>query len=288
MTVRIASVQWGLGPIAGADSFEQKLDYFIRAAAGFGAGFVVFPELFTCQLLSAFPKRLSLSEGVDALTDYTPRFTETLRRLAATHSITIIGGSHLSRTAEGVRNTCHIVTADGRILSQDKVHATPGERSAWGVTGGGDVEVFDTPAGKAAVLICYDVEFPELVRRAVDRGAQLLFIPFCTDDRQGYYRVRHCAQARAIENQCYLALSGVVGNQPNVENMDVNWGRSCVLTPCDLGFPPDGVAVEAPENVETMVVAELDMAKLKWAREQGTVRNLADRRTDLYGPGWKA
>ena len=51
------------------------------------------------------------------------------------------------------------------------------------------------------MLICYDSEFPELARHLADQGAMILFVPFCTDTSNGYYRVRHCAQARAIELQ---------------------------------------------------------------------------------------
>jgi predicted amidohydrolase len=86
------------------------------------------------------------------------------------------------------------------------------------------------------VLICYDSEFPELARRLVDEGARIIFVPFCTDNRQGYMRVRYCAQARAIENQCFVVLSGNVGNLPGVDNMDVQYAQSCILYPLRLPF----------------------------------------------------
>ena len=136
------------------------------------------------------------------------------------------------------------------------------------------------------MLICYDSEFPELARRLVDEGARIIFVPFCTDSRQGYMRVRYCAQARAIENQCFVVMSGNVGNLPNVANMDIQYAQSCILTPCDFPFARDGIAAEASENVETLTISDVNLADLSWARAEGTVQNLADRRFDLYRIAW--
>jgi predicted amidohydrolase len=148
------------------------------------------------------------------------------------------------------------------------------------------VDVIQTDIGPVGVLICYDSEFPELARRLVDEGARIIFVPFCTDNRQGYMRVRYCAQARAIENQCFVVLSGNVGNLPGVDNMDVQYAQSCILTPCDFPFARDGIAAEASENIETLTIADVNLADLTWARAEGTVRNLSDRRFDLYRIDW--
>ena len=127
---------------------------------------------------------------------------------------------------------------------------------------------------------------PELARRLVDEGARIIFVPFCTDNRQGYMRVRYCAQARAVENQCFVVMSGNVGNLPGVDNMDIQYAQSCILTPCDFPFARDGIAAEASENIETLTIADVNLADLTWARAEGTVRNLTDRRFDLYRIAW--
>jgi predicted amidohydrolase len=114
----------------------------------------------------------------------------------------------------------------------------------------------------------------------------ILFVPFCTDEPRGYLRVRYCGHARAIENQCYVVLSGVVGNLPNVENMDIHYAQSCILTPCDFAFARDGVAADTGANTETIAFADLRLADLRTARGSGTVRNLKDRRFDLYRVAW--
>ena len=145
-----------------------------------------------------------------------------------------------------------------------------------------------TDCGPIGVLICYDSEFPELPRHLVDQGAQILFVPFCTDERQSYLRVRYCCQARAVENQCYVVMSGNVGNLPNVENMDIQYAQSCILTPCDMPFARDGVAADTTPNVEMVAFADLRMEDLATARQSGTVQNLRDRRFDLYSVNWRS
>ena len=143
-------------------------------------------------------------------------------------------------------------------------------------------KAFDTDCGKIGMLICYDVEFPELSRILAQQGVQILFVPFLTDTQNGYSRVRHCAQARAIENECYVAISGCVGNLPKVHNMDINFAQSAVFTPSDFQFPTNAVKAEATPNTEMVLIADVDLSLLKELHEHGSVQVLKDRRTDLY------
>ena len=138
----------------------------------------------------------------------------------------------------------------------NSIMGTSRKRHWWNIQGGRGNSVIQTDCGPIGVMICYDSEFPELARHLVDQGALMLFVPFCTDSRQGYLRVRYCGQARAIENQCFTVLSGNVGNLPNVANMDIQYAQSCILTPCDFPFARDGIAAETSENVETIAVAD--------------------------------
>ena len=286
-TVRVATVQLQARKVASFEEFIANVEYFVDVTSDYRADFVVFPELFTLQLLSLEAQKLTPAESIEALTRYTPRFVEALRKLAVSYNINIVGGSHPTRTDDGdIQNVAYVFLRDGSVHEQEKIHPTPNERHWWNIKGGDRVHAIDTDCGPIGVLICYDSEFPELARRLVDEGARMLFVPFCTDNRQGYLRVRYCSHARSIENQCYVVLSGNVGNLPNVENMDVQYAQSCILTPCDFPFARDGVAAEASENVETVTIADLDLSDLAWAKAQGTVRNLRDRRFDLYKTVW--
>lgn len=286
--VRVATVQYQARAVESFDDFMGNVEYFVDVCAGYKSDFAVFPELFTLQLLSFEKKKLGPVESIEALTRHTEPFIAAMQQLALRYNINIIGGSHPTRMEDGdIHNVAYVFLRDGTVHAQEKIHPTPNERHWWNIKGGDAIEAIDTDCGPIGVLICYDSEFPELGRRLADEGARILFVPFCTDNRQGYMRVRYCCQARAIENQCYVVMSGNVGNLPKVENMDVQYAQSCILSPCDFPFARDGIAAEASENVETVTVADLDFSDLDWARREGTVRNLRDRRFDLYKMQWK-
>jgi len=287
-TVRIATVQFQMRRVNSFEEFVHNVEYFVDVAADYKADFVLFPELFTLQLLSMEKKKHTPSEAIAALTRYTPQFKEQLSELAVSYNINIIGGSHPTQTEQGeVMNISYAFLRDGSIHEQEKIHPTPNERFWWNIKGGDTVSTIMTDCGPVGILICYDSEFPELARHLIDQGAQILFVPFCTDERQSYYRVRYCAQARAVENQCYVALSGTVGNLPGVENMDIHYAQSCILTPCDFPFARDGIAADTTPNTEMIALADLNLEALNAARNSGTVQNLKDRRFDLYAVNWK-
>jgi predicted amidohydrolase/GNAT superfamily N-acetyltransferase len=286
-SVRLATVQLQARAVKNFEEFVHNIEYFVDVAADYRADFVVFPELFTMSLLSFETETLSPMAAIDRMTEHRAPIVSELSRMALRYNINIVGGSHPTRTEDdSVQNVAYVCLRDGSIHAQEKIHPTPNEAYWWKIKGGSSVDVIQTDIGPVGVLICYDSEFPELARRLVDQGARIIFVPFCTDNRQGYMRVRYCAQARAIENQCFVVLSGNVGNLPGVDNMDVQYAQSCILTPCDFPFARDGIAAEASENIETLTIADVNLADLTWARAEGTVRNLADRRFDLYRIDW--
>ncbi|GGB74476.1 MULTISPECIES: bifunctional GNAT family N-acetyltransferase/carbon-nitrogen hydrolase family protein [Henriciella] len=285
--VRVATVQVQMRAVKSFEEFISNVEYFVDVCSDRRADFVVFPELFTLQLLAFEERKLSPAEAIEALTRFTPRFIKEMRELAISYNINIIGGSHPTRTDDGdIQNVAYVFLRDGSVHAQEKIHPTPDERHWWNIKGGDSVDVIPTDCGPIGVLICYDAEFPELARRLTDEGARILFTPFCTDSRQGYLRVRYCCHARCIENQLYVVTSGCTGNLPNVENMDINYAQSAILTPCDYPFAREGIAAEIAENVEAVVMADLDLTDLAVARSEGTVRNLRDRRFDLYRVKW--
>ncbi|WP_147125418.1 GNAT family N-acetyltransferase [Shimia ponticola] len=286
VTVRVAAVQMDARTITKPEEFYHSVDYFARVASDYGADFVVFPEYVSLQLLSCEKPRAP-SDAIQRMVEHTDEFTKRLKQMAISRNINIIGGSHPTQTPDGdMRNTCYVFLRDGAVHAQEKLHPTPDERSAWAITGGDVIDVIDTDCGPIGVTICYDCEFPEVVRRLADEGARILFVPYNTDTRHGHLRVRYCAQARAIENQMYVVTAGMVGNLDNVSNIDIQYAHSAILTPCDFPFARDGIAAEASENVEMITVADLDLSQIHWARAHGSVRNLRDRRTDLYRTRW--
>ncbi|MCB1049355.1 MAG: carbon-nitrogen hydrolase [Acidobacteria bacterium] len=287
-TVRVAAIQYHQRRIENWDQFKTYVEYFVDVVADYRADFAVFPELFTLQLLSMEPENLGPREAIEALTHYAQQFVPFMQSLAIRYNVNIIGGS-LPTHVEGneVQNVAYVFLRDGSVHTQSKIHPTPSERSWWNIQGGDELHTIQTDCGPIGVLICYDAEFPELARHLVNQGAFILFVPFCTDERQAYLRVRYCAQARAVENQCYVVLAGNVGNLPSVHNMDIQYAQSCILTPCDFPFSRDGIAADTTPNVEMICLADLHPSHIRIARHEGTVQNLKDRRHDLYEIRWK-
>ncbi|MED4963931.1 GNAT family N-acetyltransferase [Heyndrickxia coagulans] len=279
--VRITAIQYMMKKIDSFDDFVRQVEYYVDVAADFGSDFAVFPEIFTTQLMSYLEEKRP-DQAVRRLSGYTDQYIELFTELAVRYNVNIIGGSHFVEEDGGIYNVAFLFRRDGTIERQTKLHITPNERKWWGIAEGNELNVFDTDCGKIAILICYDIEFPELSRVAVDHGANIIFVPFCTDDRQAYLRVRYCAQARAIENQVYTCIAGTVGNLTHVENMDIQYAQSGIFSPSDFGFARDGIVGECDPNVDTVVVGDVDLEKLRRNRNSGSVRQLADRRRDLY------
>ncbi|MER0237954.1 bifunctional GNAT family N-acetyltransferase/carbon-nitrogen hydrolase family protein [Fulvimarina sp. MAC8] len=285
--VRVATVQMKARTISKPQEFYDAVEYFVEVASEYGGDFVVFPELFTLMLISCEPEELDPEAAIQRLTEHTPEFVEKLTEMAIRRNINIIGGSHATKTDDGdIQNVGYAFLRDGSVHAREKIHPTPNEQTYWQIQGGDPIDVIETDCGPIGIMICYDSEFPEIGRRLADQGARILFVPFNTDTRHGYLRVRYCCQARAVENQCYVVTSGMTGNLGNVDNLDIEYAQSGIFTPCDFPFARDGIAAEASENVEMVTVADLNLATLSWARYEGSVKNLRDRRLDLYRTTW--
>lgn len=280
--VRIGLVQWQMRPTRSLESLMEQMEFFVDAVSGYQADFILFPELFNAPLMAQF-NHLSEAQAVRELASFTDPLREKFVELAISYNINIITGSMPYLDEEGsLKNIGYLCRRDGSFDYYEKLHITPSEHRSWGMIGGDRVKVFQTDSGKVGVMICYDVEFPELSRLYADQGMQILFVPFLTDTQNGYTRVRHCAQARAIENECYVAIAGCVGNLPKVNNMDIQYAQSAVFTPSDFSFPTNAIKAEATPNAEMTVIADVDLDLLKELHEQGSVTNLKDRRKDLY------
>ncbi len=265
--VRICAVQYGMRKIANFEEFAHQVEYFVDVAGGYRCDFILFPELFTTQLLS-FMESMQPGPAARELAKFTPDYIELFSGLAVKYNTNIIGGSHFVVEDDHLYNVSFLFKRNGEIRRQYEIHITPNERFWWGVEPGSSIEVFETDVGKISIQICYNIEFPELSRLAVERGAEIVFVSFNTDERKGYLRVRYCAQARCIENQLFVVIAGTAGNLPQVENMDIQYAQSGILTPLDFVFARDGVAAECNPNVETVVIHDVDIEVLT-SQEKG-------------------
>ncbi len=280
MKTRIAAVQYQLRHIDSWEEFAQQVDFVLNAAADYEPQFVLLPELFTTQLLS-FMDNQDIRSAVRELSKYTQPYIELLKAHAQKNGYYLIGGTHPNIRDGKLLNTAFFFSPDGQVHLQDKIHGTRWEKEKWHSDQGDQLNIFLTPFGKIAILICYDIEFPELARRAAEEGVDIIFVPSCTDDRQGFLRVRYCCHARAIENQVYVAMTSTVGNLP-VAGLRLHYGQAAIITPSDFPFARDGIAAEGFINQEQIVVADVDLALLEENRIKGTTIPLLDKRKDFY------
>lgn len=279
--VRIAAIQYLLRPIKNFEEFATQVEFFVRTAREYRSHFVMFPEYFTMQLLS-YMSEIAPAKAVRRLAQLTSSYEELFIRLATENGLYIIAGTHPIIQNGELFNAAHLFTPNGRVFRQKKVHLTSTEKGAYQMSRGHGFYVYHTDYGKISILVCYDVEFPEAARLMAEGGAEILFVPSCTDERQGYCRVRYCAQARAIENQIYVAMTGTVGNLPFVPGMSTNYGQAAIMTPSDYSFARDGIASEGSVNQEQIVVADVDLDLLDEQRVNGTVIPLNDLIKDAY------
>ena len=279
--VRLGLIQWQMRPYKDLGEVMQQAEYFIDALSSYKSDFALFPEYFNAPLMAKY-NHLGEADAIKKLAGYTEDIVQEFSKLSISYNINIITGSMPELVGDVLHNVGYLCKRDGTIEKYEKLHVTPDEEKVWGLKGGNILKTYETDCGKIGILICYDVEFPELSRLLADEEMDILFVPFLTDTQNGYSRVRYCAQARAIENECYVAIAGSVGNLPNVHNMDIQYAQSMVFTPCDFPFPTNGIKSEATPNSEMILISDLDLDLLKELHSHGSVKNLKDRRKDLY------
>ena len=280
--VRVCTAQYLLRDLKTWEEFERTTEFFVEAADTHLSHFLLLPEMFTAQLLNFMPRKWSDRRQIMELAQrYTEPYIDLFRRMAERYNLFIIAGSHPILREGHLYNVAHLFSPSGKVFTQDKLHPTPYERQEWDMRPGKGLSVFETAFGRIAIQVCYDVEFPEVTRLLTLAGAEILFVPYSTTDRKGHYRVSYCAKARAVENTIYVVTSGNAGSIMNRGYL-LNYAESAIHTPSDFGFPPHAEAGRADPNIETVIVADLDLGVLADNRDTGTTRPLLDRRQDLY------
>ena len=276
--IRVATLQYFVRPITSFEQFRDQVAGLVETAADYKSHLLVFPEYFTLQLLTLEDVRRPIREQIRTLARQRERYIEVMSGLAKKHRLYIAAGTIPSVGVDGTSlyNECFFFGPSGDHASQCKIHMTRFEKEEWFVQPRNEFRIIETAFGKVAITICYDVEFPELARVAAREGAVILLVPSCTDDRQGFLRVRYCAHARAIENQMYVIHSATVGSLPMVPAVSLNYGVASILTPSDFPFSRDGILAEGIANQETMVIGELNLSVLLDSRDSGTVLPLRD------------
>jgi predicted amidohydrolase len=275
--IRVASAQYFIRPISSFSDFADQVSSAVATAQDYRCRLLVMPEYLTTQLMSLTDVHRPVDELVRDVAGYLPQYIDLMSGLAKKHSLYLVGGTIPTVTGDGrVCNDAYLFSPSGEYGIQGKLHMTRFEREDWKVSARGGVKIFETDFGRMGIAICYDVEFPEVVRAMALEGVHILAVPSSTDDRQGFLRVRYCAHARTIENQLYVVHSPTVGSLPSVPDAFLNYGQASILTPLDYTFSRDGILAEGVLNQEMIIVGELDMSTIEESRTFGTVLPLLD------------
>lgn len=278
--IRVAALQYFIRPVQTFEQFRDQVQGLVETAADYKCHLLVFPEYFTIQLLTLGNVKRPIREQIRDLAKQVPRFVEMMSKLAQQNHLYIVAGTIpvMEDGNDQVYNESFFFSPSGKLGVQGKLHMTRFETEEWKVSPRSKLKVFEADFGRLAIAICYDVEFPEIARTAARQEVHILVVPSCTDDRQGFLRVRYCAHARAIENQMYVIQSCTVGSLPMVPAVSLNYGQASILTPSDFPFSRDGILAEGNPNQEMMVIGELNLKTITETRSFGTVLPLLDSR----------
>lgn len=284
--LRLGLLQYPVERPASVAAWAAKLDRWLAEGRAAGGELLVLPEYACVELGAALSGRDIPDEAAElaAMVGAAEEILAAMREAARRHAVWLLPGSLPMRDGASGRvvNRAPLVTPEGLLAHQEKRAMTRFESERWGVSSGDYPSVFDTPWGRIGVSICYDAEFPKHVRTQVVAGAWLILAPSCTDTMHGFNRVRFAAQARALENQCYVAIAPTVGEAPWSAALDRNRGFAAVFGPVDRGFPEDGVLARGPLDMPGWVFCDLDPARIEEVREHGAVRNHRDWPTEHF------
>ncbi len=279
MTVKIATAQYDISFLTHWQAYHDKISQWVLNAVQHHAKILLFPEYASMELASLFGPEIytSLSKQLEAMQTLRADYLRLLQQLAQTHDCLIVAGSFPVQMPSGeYHNRADVFMPDGSIDFQDKLMMTRFENEQWLIKSGQQLKTFDSVYGKIAINICYDSEFPLLARQQVSAGANLILVPSCTDTVAGFHRVKIGCQARALENQCYVAQACLVGTAPWSEAVDVNIGAAAIYTPVDRGFPDNGILASGELNAVQWVFADIALADCETVRAQGQVFNYRD------------
>ncbi|MEK4536578.1 nitrilase-related carbon-nitrogen hydrolase [Peribacillus sp. FSL K6-1552] len=278
MKVQITACQFRVEKVASFNEFQKQVEDLINQVPE-NSDYIIFPELLTIGLLATFPDQNASS--LIKIAEYTTQYKELFSSISRKRKQVIIAGSHLECREDEYFNIAYIFDKDGSYVEHKKTHIFPAEAN-WQTSEGNTLEVYSIGPVKIGIAVCYEAEIPEISRILSVNGADIIFCPSYTFTEAGFWRVRHCAHARAIENQVYFVHCPTVG-EPG-DPLPNGYGRASILSPCDKAWLANGVVAEAEVNKHTVITGTVDIDELYENRKSGAATTFKDRkrRKDVY------
>ena len=230
LTLDLHTFDPGLAATKPAVLVEKVIEMTERSWTS-GADLVVLPE-FTWLALEPL---ISAGQGkkLEAIADlfWNQLLPEIQARLSKAGKAVVLGTAPV-RTCEGKLRTRAPIIAEGALLYQDKLHLTPWEQD---FEAGDTLSIWTFGGFRIAVIICLDIEIPELSSRLRDRAVDLILCPSATETQLGVERVNRCASARAVELGCYVGISQLTGKATS-DLIEMNIGRAALYRPSQAAF----------------------------------------------------
>lgn len=223
---------------------------------------IVLPELWNTGF---FPK-----EKIKSLADKNGQRTKELfSRISRENGVCIVGGSVTEEKDGRIYNICYIYNEKGECVSSySKTHLFSHMDEHLFYTAGDFVGTFELSGIKAAVIICYDIRFPELARKLALEGCELLFV-VSQWPRERTELLKILAKGRAVENQMFVAVCNSCGEFEGT----AYGGNSSV-------FDPLGSVISEASEKEEIIYCDIDIDKVRSLRYDFNV--FSDRREELY------
>ena len=277
-TIRIAAAQFPIEAFESLGDYKAKTGRWVAEAAANRAQLLVFPEYGAMEYAAASGAATArnLQASLAAVSGALAQMDAAHADLARRHGVHILAASGPSeRPGDRYVNAARLFSPSGKAGVQEKLIMTPFERD-WGISGGDRLRVFETALGRIGIAICYDSEFPLLVRAQAEAGAEIILIPSCTEFASGYNRVRTAALARALENTCVTVVSPTIGDASWSPAVDRNTGAAGVYVPPDHTFSDTGVVAEGVLNQPQWVYGDVALDRLGEIKASGEMRNSTD------------
>jgi predicted amidohydrolase len=285
MKIRLAAAQYPITAFPHFADWQEHVGRWVADAARQGAQLLLFPEYGSMELASLLPdeERGDLRRQIDGLERWRPDFLETFTALAREWNVVIAAPSFPVREGGEVFNRVYVCSPKGLSGFQDKLFMTRFEDEEWGIQGAPPtLTLFETDWGAFGIQTCYDVEFPLGSQVLCAHGAELILAPSCTETIRGATRAHVGARARALENQCFVAVAQTVGDAPWSPAVDVNYGYAALYAPPDIGLPEEGIVAQSQPQEPGWLVRELDLELVREVRKAGQVLNFRDQQRLEY------
>ena len=237
----------------------KRAELFIKKAASSKANIIVFPEYFITSSIEG------KKEHIDSEHSYRIYF----QNLAKKHKIDIISGSFIEKEKSKLYNVAYYNDSKGKIKARyKKINLWLSEKKY--LKSGDKVQVFNTKYGKIGLIICWDLMFPEVFRKMIKKGVEVIFCPsyWCYKDAGKGINFDKNSEIKLVDSLC---VSRAFENE--IILIYCNAGGNKLIGHSQITVPFKGAIKKLNHRKEEMFIQEIDTSILKVSEKSYKIRN---------------